>query len=109
MEDHRKRVWIGWKRNHKTQPGNICLYDSLGQWIGNISQKGKIVADQSVSFNADVYCIYEDKDHNIWMGTREDGLFLFRFQGEDNYQVTCYLPDKDNPYSIYSKLSLIHI
>lgn len=39
MEDHRKRVWIGWKRNHKTQPGNICLYDSLGQWIGNISQK----------------------------------------------------------------------
>lgn len=103
MEDHRKRVWIGWKRNHKTQPGNICLYDSLGQWIGNISQKGKIVADQSVSFNADVYCIYEDKDHNIWMGTREDGLFLFRFQGEDNYQVTCYLPDKDNPYSISSK------
>ena len=61
------------------------------------------MADQSVSFNADVYCIYEDKDHNIWMGTREDGLFLFRFQGEDNYQVTCYLPDKDNPYSISSK------
>ena len=39
------------------------------------------MANQSVSFNADVYCIYEDKDHNIWMGTREDGLFLFRFQG----------------------------
>ena len=44
-----------------------------------ISQKGKIVADQSVSFNADVYCIYEDKDHNIWMGTREDGLFFIPF------------------------------
>ena len=103
MEDHRKRVWIGWKRNHKTQPGNICLYDSLGHWMGNISQEGKIVTDQSVSFNADVYCIYEDKDHNIWMGTREDGLYLFRFKGEDNYQVTCCLPDKNNPYSISSK------
>lgn len=103
LEDHRKRIWIGWKRNHKTQPGNICLYDSLGNWIGNVSQTGKIVADKSVSFNADVYCIYEDKNHNIWMGTRENGLYLFRYKGENNYQVTYYLPDKDNPYSISSK------
>lgn len=103
MEDHRKRIWIGWKRNHKTQPGNVCLYDSLGRWMGNVSQAGKIVADQSVSFNADVYCIYEDKDHNIWMGTREDGLYLFRYKGEDNYEATCYMPDKNNPYSISSK------
>ena len=71
------------------------------------------MADQSVSFNADVYCIYEDKDHNIWMGTREDGLFLFRFQGEDNYQVTCYLPDKiiltaflPSLYSLFCKIRL---
>lgn len=103
MEDHRKRIWIGWKRNHKTQPGNVCLYDSLGHWVGNVSQAGKIVADQSVSFNADVYCIYEDKDHNIWTGTREDGLYLFRYKGEDNYEATCYMPDKNNPYSISSK------
>lgn len=103
MEDHRKRIWIGWKRNHKTQPGNVCLYDSLGRWIGNISQAGKIVADQSVSFNADVYCIYEDKDHNIWMGTREDGLYLFRYKGEDNYEATCYVPTQNSPYSISSK------
>lgn len=103
MEDHRKRVWIGWKRNHKSQPGNICLYDSLGQWIGNVSKEGKIVADQSVSFNVDAYCIYEDKDYNIWVGTREDGLYLFRFRGENNYQVIRYLPDKNNPYSISSK------
>lgn len=103
MEDHRKRIWIGWKRNYKTQPGTICLYDSLGHWIGNVSQQGKIVADQSVSFNADVYCIYEDKEHNIWMGTREDGLYLFRYKGEDTYRVTCYVPDKNDPYSISSK------
>lgn len=103
MEDHRKRIWIGWKRNHKNQPGNVCLYDSLGRWIGNISQAGKIVADQSVSFNADVYCIYEDKDHNIWMGTREDGLYLFRYKGEDNYEATCYVPTQNSPYSISSK------
>lgn len=103
MEDHRKRIWIGWKRNHKTQPGNVCLYDSLGHWTGNISQAGKIVADQSVSFNVDVYCIYEDKDHNIWMGTREDGLYLFRYKGEDNYEATCYVPTQNSPYSISSK------
>lgn len=43
-EDHQKRLWIGWKRNHKRQPGNLCLYDSLGQWIGNISRDGKFIS-----------------------------------------------------------------
>lgn len=74
-EDHQKRLWIGWKRNHKRQPGNLCLYDSLGQWIGNISRDGKLLADHSAAFNVDVYCIYEDREQNIWLGTKEDGLF----------------------------------
>ena len=75
-EDHQKRLWIGWKRNHKRQPGNLCLYDSLGQWIGNISRDGKLLADHSAAFNVDVYCIYEDREQNIWLGTKEDGLFF---------------------------------
>lgn len=101
-EDHQKRLWIGWKRNHKRQPGNLCLYDSLGQWIGNISRDGKLLADHSAAFNVDVYCIYEDREQNIWLGTKEDGLFLLTPKNENNYEVTQYIPREDDPYSISS-------
>lgn len=100
LEDHQKRLWIGWKRAHKKQPGNICLYDSLGSWIGNVSKDGRIVPDQTTAFNADVYCIYEDNDKNIWLGTKEDGLFILQPAGENRYRIKNYLPDAENPYSI---------
>ena len=102
-EDHQKRLWIGWKRNHKKQPGNLCLYDSLGRWIGNISRDGKLLADHSAAFNVDVYCIYEDREQNIWLGTKEDGLFLLTPKNENDYKVTQYIPHEDDSYSISSK------
>lgn len=102
MEDHQRRLWIGWKRNHKKQLGNVCLYDSLGNWLGNMSREGRILLDHSIGINADVYCIYEDRDHNIWLGTKEDGLYLLRPKGNKDYQVTQYMPDKNDPYSISS-------
>lgn len=102
-EDRQKRLWIGWKRNHKKQPGNLCLYDSLGRWIGNISRDGKLLADHSAAFNVDVYCIYEDKEQNIWLGTKEDGLFLLTPKNENDYKVTQYIPHEDDSYSISSK------
>lgn len=104
MEDAQKRLWIGWKRNHRKQPGYVCLYDSFGKWLGNLSEEGKILFDHRTTFNADVYCIYEDKDRNIWLGTKEDGLYFLRFKGDNNYQVTHYKRDKDNPYSISSDI-----
>lgn len=100
LEDHNKRLWIGWKRNHKKQPGTICLYDSLGTWIGNVSKDGRILPDSTVAFNADIYCIYQDKDKNIWLGTKEDGLFILQPEKENQYRIKKYLPDKEDPYSI---------
>lgn len=102
MEDHQKRVWVGWKRKNRKQLSNICLYDSLGHWIGNISDNGKILVDTTVSFKADVYCIYEDRDHNIWLGTKENGLCLLRFEKDNRYQATWYVSNMDDPYSISS-------
>lgn len=102
MEDHQKRLWVGWKRNHKKQSSNVCLYDPSGQWIGNLSREGKIVPDSTVTFNIDVYCIYEDKEHNIWLGTKDNGLYLLRPERDNSYRITHHLSDKNNPYSISS-------
>ena len=41
MEDHQKRLWVGWKRNHKKQSSNVCLYDPSGQWIEIFQGKAK--------------------------------------------------------------------
>lgn len=102
MEDHQKRLWVGWKRNHKKQSSNVCLYDPSGQWIGNLSREGKIVPDPTVTFNIDVYCIYEDKEHNIWLGTKDNGLYLLHPERDNSYRITHHLSDKNNPYSISS-------
>lgn len=94
MEDHQKRLWVGWKRNHKKQSSNVCLYDPSGQWIGNLSREGKIVPDPTVTFNIDVYCIYEDKEHNIWLGTKDNGLYLLHPERDNSYRITHHLSDK---------------
>ena len=53
-------------------------------------------------YKTDVYCIYEDRGHNIWIGTREEGLFLLRPKGDKSYQITRFLPDKNDKFSISS-------
>lgn len=103
MEDHHKRIWIGWKHNHEARSGKICIYDSLGHWIGNVSRKGEIVADRSVAFGADVYCMCEDRHHNIWVGTRGDGIYLLSQGDRNSYKVANYLPDSRNPYALSSE------
>lgn len=102
MEDHKERLWIGWKRNHKKEDGKVGLYDSSGQWIGNLSDEGRIISDTNVKFNVDVYCIYEDSKHNVWLGTKENGLFLLQPKGENNYKITHYLPREEDKFSLSS-------
>lgn len=103
FEDHEKRLWVGWKRNDKEQNGKISIYDSLFNWIGNLSITGKIIKDKNISFNSDVYCIYEDNDSNIWIGTRGNGLFLLQpTRNNSEYEISHFLSNPKNPYSISS-------
>lgn len=59
------------------------------------SFKGRqIVPDPTVTFNIDVYCIYEDKEHNIWLGTKDNGLYLLHPERDNSYRITHHLSDK---------------
>ncbi len=103
MEDGKKRLWVGWQRNSQNKTGYLCIYDSLGQWTANVSMTGKIIHDSAIPFNANVYCLYEDKQHNIWIGTKGLGLYLLRPKGDGHYTLSHYLPNKNNPYSLSSE------
>ncbi|MFR5758332.1 MAG: hypothetical protein ACLUE2_09105 [Bacteroides cellulosilyticus] len=46
--------------------------------------------------------MYEDKEHNIWLGTKDNGLYLLHPERDNSYRITHHLSDKNNPYSISS-------
>ncbi|MDR2914270.1 MAG: response regulator [Tannerella sp.] len=101
-EDRSKRIWVGWKRNNKSGEGHVSLHDSLGHWLGNLAEDGRIIQENNKLFHVDAYCIYEDKAGNIWIGTRDAGLFLLRLQVDGNYKATRYMHDDSDDYSILS-------
>lgn len=101
-EDRSKRIWVGWKRNNKSGEGYVSLYDSLGHCLGNLAEDGRIIPEDNKLFHVDAYCIYEDKAGNIWIGTRDAGLFLLRLQADGSYKATCYMHDESDDYSLLS-------
>ena len=32
--------------------------------------------DRQVIFGADIYCFFEDEAHRLWMGSRENGIYV---------------------------------
>ncbi len=46
-------------------------------------------SEHRIPFGSHVYCIYEDTKANIWLGAKEDGLFLLSPNGS-KYTVTHY-------------------
>ena len=102
MEDHSGRLWAGEKPAMSVESAKICIYDEDNNWLGNLSKSGKIVRDKHASFGSYIYSIYEDKQRNIWIGTKENGLFLLTPQNEYSYHIRQFLPDSANPNSISS-------
>ncbi|MDR2148701.1 MAG: response regulator [Tannerella sp.] len=101
FQDTYNRLWLGVKN------GKIELYDREYNHIGNLNGKGRIVQDNGAVFGATVYCFYRDDEGNIWIGSRDRGLFVLQPQNEREYRVTQYQPT-DDPYSI-SSLSVYSI
>ncbi|MFV0538712.1 MAG: response regulator [Dysgonomonas sp.] len=101
MEDHAKRLWIGWRPKSVKQSINVEIYDQNNNWIGNLSRDGKVMKNPNVDFGSYVYCIYEDKDKNIWLGTKQDGVFILQPKDSGlSYQVTHLKHKESDPYSL---------
>lgn len=93
MRDHHNRIWIG------TRGGEIHLFDASGKRIGYLSSDGRIVPYKT-RFGAHAYCIYEDHDHTIYIGSRLHGLFQLRESTPQRYRIRNFTHDAANPYSI---------
>ncbi len=111
VEDRNRTVWLGSKGGKVFGYKNDSLYYTFPD---DLSQRSKPLFK-----NVNVYCLYIDHEHNLWIGTKGKGLFVIKniIGGEKNkFEVIHYksietkalndvysiVQDKNNSYWIGS-------
>lgn len=98
LQDSHKRLWIASKSNY------IQIFAPDGNLTGYLSKQGNITKEKQAFFNG-VYSIMEDKDGNIWLGTKEIGLFQLKktgVKGESQYSIHHFEHQPNDPNSLSS-------
>ena len=95
LRDSNNRLWTASKSNY------IQIYAPDGTLEGYLSAQGNIVKEKQPFYNG-VYSIFEDKNNNIWLGTKDIGLFQLRKTGTNHYSIHHFEHQPDNPYSLSS-------
>tara|TARA_R110002050_G_scaffold282901_2_gene431013 strand:- start:4251 stop:8609 length:4359 start_codon:yes stop_codon:yes gene_type:complete len=67
FEDSRQWIWTGNKR------GEVIVYNQDFHPLFNL--KGQLPA---IQIHSGVYTFEEDRNHNIWIGTKGDGIFVLK-------------------------------
>ena len=88
--DSQGRLWAG------DITGHIAVTDNH-QLVGYLGKDGKLHS-QLTLFSHHVYCLYEDSQKRMWIGTKGDGLYCLHPNGRINH----YQHEADNPYSLCS-------
>lgn len=93
FEDSRKNIWAA------TKDGMIHLYDDALNEKGVLTEKGTVGAGKSLTGIA--YCITEDSHHNIWIGTKGQGLYrLTPKENSSSYEIMNIKHDPNNANSL---------
>ena len=95
LRDSNNRLWTASKSNY------IQIYAPDGTLEGYLSAQGNIVKEKQPFYNG-VYSILEDKNNNIWLGTKDIGLFQLRKTGTNHYSIHHFEHQPDNSYSLSS-------
>ena len=90
--DSEKRLWTSSKAQ------TIRIYQPNGQLEGYLTTQGNISKEKQ-SFTS-VYSFLEDHEGNIWMGTKEDGIYLLKKKTKDSYTVQQFTHHPNDPYSL---------
>lgn len=102
FEDSRGQVWAGFK------DGRLRLYDCSRKFLGYLTADGRI-STQGEPMRGNVYALTEDRNHNLWIATKGDGLVKAEPQDGGRYRLTrfehhegeTYSLSDNNVYSVY--------
>lgn len=82
--DSKGRIWLTGKTD-----GIVALLDARRQLLGWLAPGGEVQGSQT-SFGANVYSITQDSRGNIWLGTRENGIFVLTEQQPLRFGIRNY-------------------
>ncbi|MDD2559078.1 MAG: response regulator [Bacteroidales bacterium] len=82
LKDSKSRYWFGLRENRV-----LCFQDNI------------LVHDIQIEGTA--YCLYEDSNQRIWIGSKPGGLYCLEFtDNSDNYKLSRYQHDTNDPKSL---------
>lgn len=79
-KDRKNRIWVGTRDSN-----HVLLLDSLANLIGFLGRDGRL-HHEPVEFDA-AYCVYQQKDGTIWLGTKPNGIYRLHEQADGSYQL----------------------
>jgi signal transduction histidine kinase/ligand-binding sensor domain-containing protein/DNA-binding NarL/FixJ family response regulator len=94
FRDSKNWLWVG------SRKGYVYLYDEHLRFKGLLGYDGRI--NGNVPFDIPVYCIFEDHQGVIWLGSRGKGLFRLSRKPDNTFNVSNYQYNPDDIYSIGS-------
>src|SRR5690554_228269 len=93
FEDSLGNIWAA------TKDGRIHVIDSHLEKKGIVTRSGEI--GRGVPLEGIAYCITEDSDRNIWIGTKGEGVYKLIRKNEGNtFNIQHYKHDPDDRYSL---------
>ena len=94
FEDGHCNLWLG------TQDKRMEIYDRNDQYVGNLSRDGRLVRDHDHALGVRIYSMIQDRSGNLWMGTRDDGVYVLRQTTNGNYTIRRFRHDDADPWSV---------
>lgn len=93
FEDSAGFIWVA------TKDGKIYLLNAEIEITGYLNDKGTI--GSGTPLNGIAYCITEDSEKNIWIGTKGEGAYkLIRKNGGNQFEIFHFRHSENDPYSL---------
>ncbi len=91
FEDKSKRLWVACK------DGVVHVFDENKKVIGSMDTDGRI--RQGGKMELFVYNFFQDKNGDIWLATKRQGLFRLKEQSKNSFRFENFVHNPTNPYS----------
>lgn len=95
LKDSRSNLWMANKK------GFVRILNDDGSLKGYLTPSGNI-STQAVPFSKNIYCFMEDEQGSIWMGSKWDGVFRLKREGNDRFSIQRFAHEESNPHSLSS-------
>lgn len=95
FEDKNKFLWIA------TRDGSVHLFDSTKKRLGDLRENGTFTSGEI--FNGLIYTIIQDRNGNIWMGSKGRGVFKLENSGTGKipqFKISNFTHNPNNLFSL---------